>query len=185
MTCEPPSRQPSPVVRMHLPGVIPALFSVLVPFGATAQDSGCTMQMARSPERQVLRCQDGLTVEAEVGSDYVLLDRDRDGGADAASLRGRALFVDQPARPGRRGFQILTPQAVAAVRGTRWIADVAGERTSVFVVDGRVSVRRIRAARGVVLGPGQGVDVDPGTGPLTVRNWPAARAAALLARFGR
>ena len=100
-------------------------------------------------------------------------------------LCARALFVDQPVRSGRQGFQILTPQAIAAVRGTQWLADVAGERTSVFVVTGRVLVRRASTSRGVVLGPGQGVDVDPGTAPLTVRRWPAARAAALLARFGR
>jgi ferric-dicitrate binding protein FerR (iron transport regulator) len=63
--------------------------------------------------------------------------------------------------------------------------DVAGARTSVFVVNGRVGVRRPNARNGVSLGPGEGVDVEAGTAPLTVRRWPAARAGALLARFGR
>jgi ferric-dicitrate binding protein FerR (iron transport regulator) len=156
-----------------------------IPFDARAQGSGCTLQAAGVPPRQILRCQDGLTIEAEAGADYTLLDRGRDGGADAASLRRGALFVDAPARSGGRSFQILTPQAVAAVRGTEWVADVADNRSSVFVVSGRVFVRRATSARGVVLGSGQGVDVEPGTAPLVVRRWPAARAAALLARFGR
>lgn len=161
------------------------LLGVLMPSAAEAQGSGCTARVASFPNRHVLHCRDGLKVEAEAGTDYTLLDRDRDGGPDAATLRSGALLVDQPARSGRRGFQILTPQAIAAVRGTQWIADVAGDRTSVFVVSGRVQVQRTNAPRGVVLGPGQGVDVDPGSGPLAVRRWPAPRVAALLARFGR
>jgi hypothetical protein len=52
-------------------------------------------------------------------------------------------------------------------------------------VNGRVSVRRTTSARGVNLGPGEGVDVDQGSAPLVVRRWPTSRAAALLARFGR
>jgi hypothetical protein len=39
-----------------------------------------------------------------------------------------------------------------------------------------------RAERGVVLGPGEGVDVEA-TGPLTVKRWAPARVAALMARF--
>jgi hypothetical protein len=36
----------------------------------------------------------------------------------------------------------------------------------------------------VVLGPGQGVDVDE-AGPLVVKRWPQARVTALLARLGQ
>ena len=82
-------------------------------------------------------------------------------------------------------FQVTTPQAIAAVRGTQWAVDVAGAKTSVFVVSGRVAVRRSASRTGVELGPGEGVDVEAGTGPLTVRRWPIARANALMARFGR
>jgi ferric-dicitrate binding protein FerR (iron transport regulator) len=179
-------REPKGPGLRWLVAYVPVLFlASLASNGAGAQGSGCTAHAAGFPSRHILQCRDGLTIEAEAGADYTLLDRDRDGSPDAAALRSRALLVDQPARTGGRGFQIMTPQAIAAVRGTQWIADVAGERTSVFVINGRVRVGRARAARGVVLGPGEGVDVDPGTGPLTVRRWPAARAAALLARFGR
>jgi len=71
------------------------------------------------------------------------------------------------------------------VRGTKWAVDVGQGKTSVFVVRGRVAVRRPAAGGGVLLGPGEGVDVDRGTGPLTVRRWPAERVSALLARLGQ
>lgn len=153
---------------------------------AVAQGIGCVLQTAAGSQRQILRCRDGLTIEAEAGAAYELVDRNRDNQPDAANLQGRAIFIDAPARSARQGFQIMTPQAIAAVRGTQWAVDVSGTRTSVFVVSGRVAVRRVSGnTRGVSLGPGQGVDVEAGTTPLVVRRWPAARAAALLARLGR
>ena len=153
---------------------------------ASAQGVGCVLQTATAPQRQILRCRDGLTIEAEAGAAYSLVDRNQDSQPDAVNLQGRAIFIDAPARPARQGFQIMTPQAIAAVRGTQWAVDVSGSRTSVFVVAGRVAVRRVSGnTRGVSLGPGEGVDVEAGTAPLVVRRWPAARAAALLARLGR
>lgn len=171
-------------IAAHAAAFLTALAGLVMPAATEAQGIGCVLQAAGAPARQVLRCRDGLTVEAEAGADYTLLDRDRDGNPDAVTLRSRALFVDEQARS-RGGFQVLTPQAIAAVRGTQWAVDVAGGKTSVFVVAGRVAVRRPHARNGVNLGPGEGVDVEAGTGPLTVRRWPAARAGALLARFGR
>nr|WP_246718590.1 FecR domain-containing protein [Microvirga terrestris] len=153
---------------------------------ALAQGVGCVLQAASGPQRQILRCHDGLTIEAEAGAAYEIVDRNRDAQPDAVNLQGRAIFVDAPARSVGRGFQIMTPQAIAAVRGTQWAVDVSGTRTSVFVVTGRVAVRRVSGnTRGVSLGPGEGVDVEAGTSSLVVRRWPAARAAALLARLGR
>ncbi len=155
------------------------------PVDAQAQEVGCQLQPAGSPTRQVLRCPDGATIEAEPGADFTLLDRNQDGQADAAALRSRALLVDVQARSRKRGFQVLTPQAIAAVRGTRWAVDVSGTKTSVFVLNGRVAVRRANARSGVELGPGEGVDVEAGAPTaLTVSRWPMARVNALLGRFG-
>jgi ferric-dicitrate binding protein FerR (iron transport regulator) len=152
---------------------------------AAAQGIGCVVQTAAS-QRQILRCRDGLTIEAEAGAAFNLVDQNRDAQPDAVNLQSRAIFIDAPASSARQGFQILTPQAIAAVRGTQWAIDVSGGRTSVFVVTGRVSVRRVQGnSRSVSLNPGEGVDVEPGTSPLIVRRWPEARAAALLARLGR
>jgi ferric-dicitrate binding protein FerR (iron transport regulator) len=78
----------------------------------------------------------------------------------------------------------MTPQAIAAVRGTKWAVDTTEGKSSVFVVNGRVSVARRAGANRVVLGPGEGVDVEA-TGALTVKRWPPARVAALLARLSQ
>jgi NH3-dependent NAD+ synthetase len=55
----------------------------------------------------------------------------------------------------------------------------------VFVANGRVGVtRRAARGRGVVLGVGEGVDVEA-TGPLTVKTWGQPRVDALMARLGQ
>src|SRR3954447_23016247 len=155
------------------------LFSALLP--ARAQD--CRVTTFTDPPRQELDCADGLSIVAERATEYRLLDRNRDGRPEAVEVRSRALMVDYPRRRG--GFQILTPHAMAAVRGTIWVVDVSAARTSVFVRVGAVSVRRPGTPQTVTLGPGEGVDVDSGPTPLQVRRWPAERAANLLARLGR
>ena len=170
-------------VRLVLVGT---LFHLPQSGTALAQSVGCVLQTAAGGQRQILRCRDGLTIEAEAGATYNLVDRNRDSQPDAVNLQGRAIFIDAPTQSAKRGFQIMTPQAIAAVRGTQWAVDVSGTRTSVFVVTGRVAVRRVSGnTRGVSLGPGEGVDVEAGTSPLAVRRWPAPRVAALLARLGR
>jgi len=152
---------------------------------AFAQASGCTMERMAGTSRQVMRCADGVTIVAESGARFNIIDRNRDGRPDAVSLRNKAVLVDvdRAQRPG--GFEVVTPQAIAAVRGTRWAVDVNSGTTSVFVVRGRVAVGRPLAGRRVVLSVGEGVDVTRGSTPLAVRRWPPARAAALLARLGQ
>ena len=123
---------------------------------------------------QTLRCRDSLTIVAEDGARFTLKDRDNNGKVDAVDLQSKALLVDAPKQQGKNRFEVTTPQAIAAVRGTKWAIDVQETRTSVLVLRGPV-----------VLGPGQGVDVDQGTAPLVVKRWPPARVAALLARLGQ
>jgi ferric-dicitrate binding protein FerR (iron transport regulator) len=151
---------------------------------AQSNDAGCTFEPVAGTSRQILRCREGLTIIVEGGARFTLVDRDRNGSADAVRLRRKALLLDGPASR-VRGFAVVTPQAIAAVRGTRWAVDVGQGKTSVFVVKGRVAVQRPASSAGVVLGPGEGVDVEAGTGPLTVKRWPAARVSALMARFGQ
>ncbi len=90
-----------------------------------------------------------------------------------------------PAKRGKHRFQVTTPQAIAAVRGTKWAVDVQDTRTSVLVLAGQVAVRRPTGAGQVLLGPGDGVDVDPGNDALVVKHWPQPRVTALLARLGQ
>ena len=157
----------------------------LAPMQVSAQTPRCAATTYTDPPRQVLHCADGLTITAEQGSAYRLVDRDRDGKPEAAELSTRALLVESS--PGRRGgrFQILTPHATAAVRGTVWAVDVSPARTSVFVQRGVVAVGRPGSPEMVALRAGEGIDVDAAGGALEVKRWSTERATHLLARFGR
>jgi ferric-dicitrate binding protein FerR (iron transport regulator) len=148
-------------------------------------DAGCVLERAGGSARTILRCRDGLTITAEDGARYTLRDRNGDRSVDTVNLLRKALLLDAPANRPEPRLQVITPLAIAAVRGTKWAVDVAAGKTSVFVVRGSVMVQRPAAGSGVALGSGDGVDVEPGTGPLTVKRWPAARVSALLARFGQ
>ena len=170
----------------YLRSLVAGMFAGVFWMGtALAQDAGCTFEPVAGKSRQILRCREGLTIIVEGGARFTLVDRDRNGSADAVRLRRKALLLEAPAGRVRGGFVVITPQAIAAVRGTKWAVDVGQGKTSVFVVKGRVAVQRPASNAGVVLGPGEGVDVAAGTGTLTVKHWPAARVSALMARFGQ
>ncbi|GGC64803.1 FecR domain-containing protein [Chelatococcus reniformis] len=149
---------------------------------AQAQGRGCATTAYTDPPREVLSCPGGVSITARRDSQYRLIDRNRDGRPEGAVLNQGGLLVDTP--PRRGPFQILTPHAIASVRGTTWAVDVVPTRTSVFVQTGAVDVRR-PSGPAVVLRSGDGVDVQAGTGPLQVTRWGAGRAAELLGRFGR
>jgi ferric-dicitrate binding protein FerR (iron transport regulator) len=133
---------------------------------------------------QKVQCPGGLSIVVEKGAEFHL---SPSGGArrpGAAELTDKAILVESP--PGRAiPFRVLTPQAIAAVRGTVWAVDVTERGTAVFTQRGRVEVRRA-SGPAVVLGPGEGVDVaDEASSPLTVKRWGEARVRALLSRLGR
>ncbi len=134
---------------------------------------------------QMLRCGGGLTIVAESGAQFTLLDRNRDGRVDGIDLQRKAILIEAPKRKSGPQFEVVTPQAIAAVRGTTWAVDAEDSKTSVFVETGRVNVRRPALPGKVSLGPGEGVDVDTGDTPLTVKRWPPPRVSALMARLGR
>ena len=149
-----------------------------------ATDAGCTASPSAAGT-QTWRCDNGITIVAENGARFELKDANRDGHVDTVELSSKALLLEVTKKPGGNPFKVLTPQAIAAVRGTRWAVDVADTKTSVFVANGRVGVtRRAARGRGVVLGPGEGVDVEA-TGPLTVKTWGRPRVDALMARLGQ
>ena len=142
---------------------------------------GCTSENA-TLAAQTVRCEGGVTIVAENGARYTLTGRK--GRVDGVELDSRALLIEVPPRSGGNRFQVTTPQAIAAVRGTSWVVDAAEGKTSVFVVNGRVAVGRRTGSHSVTLGSGEGVDVEP-AGPLTVKRWAPARVSALMARLGR
>lgn len=154
---------------------------------ALAQSAAnCSLEPVSGTTRQTLHCGQGITITTEPGARFKLLDRNGDGRIDAASLDGKAMLLDVDSAHVAGGFQVVTPQAIAAVRGTRWAVDVEKGKTSVLVLRGRVAVRRADQRRSVLLGVGQGVDVQAGTStPLVVKRWPDQRARALMARLGQ
>lgn len=143
---------------------------------------GCTSEWSGTIQK--LHCAGGVTIVVESGAGYTLLDRSHKGRVDAVELNSKALLIEVPPKSGGNGFQVITPQAIAAVRGTKWAVDAAEARTAVFVVNGRVAVGTRAGSQNVTLGSGEGVDVEAGA-PLTVKRWAPARVSALMARLGQ
>lgn len=149
---------------------------------AAQQPAGCSSAPRTEPPRTVFTCRGGVVIEAESAAGFQIVPPQGAGPIQAVELNGRGVLVDLPPRRGR--FQILTPHAIASVRGTVYAVDVTASATAVFVQEGAVRVTRRDGSEPVELGPGEGVDVSPGS-PLTVRRWPLERARLLLGRFGR
>ena len=154
---------------------------------ASAQPAsmGCASTQGAN-NTQTLRCRGDVIIVAEDGAKFTLQSHSKSGDVDAVDLQGKAVLVDAPKQKAKQRFQVITPQAIAAVRGTKWAVDVGETRTSVLVLTGRVAVRRPAGGREVQLSPGEGVDVDRGsTEPLTVKRWGQPRVDALMARLGQ
>jgi FecR protein len=160
---------------------------------ATAQSDACIL----GPE-QILRCGGELTTPGTV---YHPAAAGEDGLPPSVQLDSGALLIEFHAKDTatlRHDFQILTPQVVASVRGTKWMMEVKPGQTSAVVLLGQVAIARKDAADAVMVGPGRGVDVtaaDPAKiskskngsqlAPIAVKRWAPARVKALLARFGQ
>jgi len=163
-----------------------ALTCLAIMFAADAASAqqpaanGCTTEQ-KPGAAQTLRCRDGLIIVAEDGAKFTLQGQGRQ--VDGVDVQSKAVLIDAPKQKKGR-FQVITPQAIAAVRGTKWAVDAQETRTSVLVLVGQVAVRRPGGAGGeVTLGPGEGVDVEPGSGALEVKRWGQPRVDALLARL--
>jgi FecR protein len=161
------------------------LFTCLPVAPALAQVNVCVLSPdKRSPNDKILRCGAALTVRPAPDTLYRPLDAGSNRPPDAVQLDSGALLIEFHPAGKRRDFQILTPHAIAAVRGTRWAVEVKPGQSSVFVLSGAVQVARASTRAAVLLRPGQGVDVTDADGPLQVKRWAPERVRALLARFG-
>lgn len=154
----------------------------LLPPAAAQQPTGCTPSARTDPPRTVFQCSGGLVIEAEAATRFQIQSPQPGRAIQSIALDGKGLLVDLPRRRGP--LQILTPHAIASVRGTTYAVDVTATTTSVFVAEGRVRVTRRDGSDPVELSPGDGVDVSPGK-RLDMHRWSRERAAGLLARFGR
>jgi len=159
--------------------------TLVLVFGLSAaaqQPTGCSPSIRTDPPRTVFSCRGGLTIEAEAAASFQTTSPQPAGSVQSIELNGKGLLIDLAPRRGR--FQILTPHAIASVRGTIYAVDVTAKATSVFVKEGLVRVSRRDGSEPVDLAQGDGVDVSPGV-PLIVRRWSRERAGGLLGRFGR
>jgi ferric-dicitrate binding protein FerR (iron transport regulator) len=165
--------------RLIAAGVL--LIALMASQAWAQQIPGCTPAVQATPPRTVFRCAGGLIIEAEVSAEFEVSAARPGGLISSIELKSRGILIELT-RP--RRFQILTPHAIASVRGTIFAVDVTPAQTSVFVARGGTRVTRRGQSEAVNLGRGQGVDVTPDN-PLVVRRWPLERASALLGRFGR
>jgi len=89
---------------------------------------------------QTLHCRTAITIVTESGAKFELKDRNRDGHVDSVELSNKALLIEVPKKAGGNRFDVVTPQAIAAVRGTKWAVDAADGKT--FGLCGRRSCQR-------------------------------------------
>jgi len=164
------------VLALGLPGS-------LVSSPASAQSpGGCIASETGNPPRTVYQCAGGIVLEAEAASLLGIAATGDNQRPTGAEVTDKAVLIQ--VTPGSGPFQIRTPHAIAAVRGTEYVVDVTGDKTTVFVREGTVIVSRTDGADPVTLTKGQGADVTPGQ-PFVAKRWPDERVTGLMARFGR
>jgi hypothetical protein len=138
----------------------------------------------KMPSEKMLQCGENLTVRATPGARYQPLYKKGDPLPVGIRLNDGALLIEyHPAKPQEK-FQILTPLAIAAVRGTKWAMDVTKDQTSTLVLNGVVAVTNRHLNQFVVLREGQGVDITPADTSVVLKTWGDERVRALLSRFG-
>jgi FecR protein len=173
---------------------VPLSLWLCTPAPVLGQPLGCVLVPdAHNPSEKILRCGTNLAIRSAPNTAYRLTNPDKRRQPGGAQLDSGALLIEFTPNEVQRDFRILTPQAITAVRGTRWAMEVRPRQTSTLVLSGSVEVTRRNSGRGAapgarasaVLGPGEGVDVSAGTGPIMVKRWAQTRIDALMARFGR
>ncbi len=138
----------------------------------------------RMPSEKILQCGASLTVRPAQGARYQPLYKKGDPLPVGIRLTEGALLIEFHPASAQEKFQILTPLAIAAVRGTKWAMDVTRAQTSTLVLAGAVAVTNRRLNEYVVLTQGQGVDITPADTTIVQKQWGEARVRALLSRFG-
>jgi hypothetical protein len=140
----------------------------------------------KTPSEKMLQCggAEALTVRAAPGTRYRMVYTKGDPVPAAIRLDDGALLIEFQRSLWRQDFQILTPLAIAAVRGTKWAVEVTRARTSVLVLSDTVGVTNRRLNQYVILTEGEGVDITPTDTSTVQKRWGEAKVRALLARFG-
>ncbi len=153
---------------------------------ALAAGGACALVPSeRDPSEKTLKCGQELTVRPAHGTSYRPLYKSGQQLPAAVRLDSGALLIEFHPDSQQIEFQILTPLAIAAVRGTKWAMEVSAARTSTLVLEGAVAVTSRRLNQFVILATeGQGVDISEGDTSLTKKQWGEAKVRALLSRLG-
>ncbi|MCP4327819.1 MAG: FecR domain-containing protein [Alphaproteobacteria bacterium] len=126
---------------------------------------------------------DGTIVAVGGGGELVVAEYAVDGddrlGAILSLLRGIIRATVAAALPSAE-FEVETRAAVASVRSTDFMVEAEDGHSAVVVLDGRVAVAA--GAGAVVLGPGEGTDVDQGASPTQPKSWGRKRVDSFIAR---
>jgi len=133
---------------------------------------------------KILVCGENLTIRPAQGARYKLFYEKGRPLPAGARLDNGALLIEFHPTATQGDFEILTPIAIAAVRGTKWAMDVTKARTSTLVLAGAVAVTSRPLNEYVILTAGQGVDISAGDTALVQKQWGQARVRELLSRFG-
>jgi FecR protein len=153
--------------------------------GAQAAELGCKLAPNdHGLPGKILRCGESLTVRPAAGAQYHAITKPGQPLPVGIRLDDGALLIEFHPTESQKDFEILTPLAIAAVRGTKWTVDVTKTKTSTLVLAGAVAVTSRRLNEYVVLTEGQGVDISVGDTTLTQKQWGQGRVRALLGRFG-
>jgi hypothetical protein len=154
------------------------------PLPAQAAGACALVPNGSLPAGKILQCGQTLTVRPAPGTIYQPLYKKGDPLPVAIRLNDGALLIEDHPASSKEKFQILTPLAIAAVRGTKWAMDVTKAQTSTLVVTGTVAVTNRRLNQFVVLTEGQGIDITPTDTSMVARTWGDERLRELLSRFG-
>ena len=153
---------------------------------SVAQPAGCTLVADdRNATEKILRCGDMLTVRNAPQTRYRPTGQHGREAPTGVRINSGAVMIEFTPNERQKNFQIQTPHAIAAVRGTKWAVQVERGTTSTLVLSGTVEVTGPRAPRSAMLHAGEGADVTAGTRDIVVKRWPQQRVDALLARFGQ
>jgi hypothetical protein len=172
------------LLRTTLAAAVLIAAAIAGPLPVWAAGACALVPNGRLPPEKILQCGQTLTVRPAPGASYQPLYKKGDPLPVAIRLTDGALLIEyHPAKPNEK-FQILTPLAIAAVRGTKWAMDVTAAQTSTLVVAGTVAVTNRRLNQFVVLTEGRGVDITPTDTTVVPKTWGDERVRALLSRFG-
>lgn len=121
-----------------------------------------------------------LSVGAETSVDVVEFSPDARGQGGLRLIIG--IIRTSLSNLWQGGFEVRSRAAVASVRSTEWVTQADDGHTAVFVVSGEVAVTGTTAGGTVLLGAGDGTDVELGQAPSPPVQWGAARVEDVLSR---